>query len=80
MILGLHYDIRLCICKYLYREHVLRHIGIVQYIFVFYNRRQFGCPFSELCKFHLSCSNHVNQPQRFLGFLLTRSSKQMLGS
>ena len=41
---------------------------------------QFGCPFSELCMFHLSCSNHVDQSQVFLGLLLTRSSKLMLGS
>ena len=30
MIMGLHYGIRLCICKYLYKELAVRHTGIVQ--------------------------------------------------
>lgn len=41
---------------------------------------QFDCPFSELCMFHLSCSNHVDQSHVFLDLLLTRSFKLMLGS
>ena len=87
MILGLHYDIRLC--KYLCKEFAERHAGIVQYIFLSCNHRQptlksrqgqFDCSSNEFYKLHLPRPNHVDQHQEFLGLLLTRSSKQMLGS
>ena len=50
----------------------------------------FAFGFANICKknllkdtltyFHLSLPNHAGQPQEFLGLLLTRSSKQILGS
>ena len=59
MIMGLHFDIRLCICKYLYKEFAVGHIVIVQYIFLSLNHRkptlkyrqgQFDCPSNKLYK------------------------------
>ena len=81
--------IHLCTCKYLYKKLAAKHILIVQYIFPSCNHKQatlksrpekFDYPSNELYKFCLSRPNHADQPQEFLGLLLTRSSKQRLGS
>ena len=40
MVLGLHFDICLYICKYLYKELAVRNIDIVQCIFFSYNHRK----------------------------------------
>ena len=40
MILGLHCDLCLCICKYLYKELAVKHIDIVQYNFLISTENQ----------------------------------------
>ena len=86
IVVGLHFDICLYICKYLYKE-LTKETLILFRAFSFLtitdnqpNVIRLDCLSSELYKFHLLRSNHVDQPQESLGFLLTHSSKQMLGS
>lgn len=82
-------DIRLYICKYLYKELAVRHVDIVLYVFLSYNHRQpilksrqeqFDCPSNEFYKFHTPSHSYFDQPQKFLGLFLTRFSRQILGS
>ena len=66
MMLGLHFDTHLCICKYKYKELAVRHCSVH---FLSCNHRKptlkppqghFDCLSSDFYKFHLSRPNRVD--------------------